>query len=230
MKSLPDSQASATFSAASAQSERLAANLALVAIVGIVLYIVIDVIAQLLPPHYNPISQAESDLAVGPYGYLMTINFIIRGLLSLLLLIGLARSLSAQDRSLVGLILLGVWAVGALLLALFPTDIAGSGHVTLHGLIHLFVASIAFVCGAIGEFLLSLRLSASADERWRSMRIPMLTIAILALIALILLYFGSSFGLRNIGGLLERLFLGLVLLWILLVALRLRSLSIHRAS
>ncbi len=128
------------------------------------------------------------------------------------------------------LILLGVWAVGALRLALFPTDIAGSGHVTLHGLIHLLVASIAFVCGAIGEFLLSLRLSASADERWRSMRIPMLTIAILALIALILLYFGSSFGLRHIGGLLERLFIGLILLWILLVALRLRLLPTHRAS
>jgi len=29
---------------------------------GIALYVVLDVIAQILPPHYNPISQAESDL------------------------------------------------------------------------------------------------------------------------------------------------------------------------
>ena len=45
----------------------------------IVLYIVLDAIAQALPPHYSPISQAESLLAVGPYGYIMTINFLNRG-------------------------------------------------------------------------------------------------------------------------------------------------------
>jgi len=38
-----------------------------VALVGVVLYLVLDAIAQVLPPHYNPLSQAESDLAVGPY-------------------------------------------------------------------------------------------------------------------------------------------------------------------
>ena len=37
-------------------------------IIGIVLYLVLDIIAQLLPPHYSFITQAESDLAVGPYG------------------------------------------------------------------------------------------------------------------------------------------------------------------
>ena len=226
MESLPDSKTLAASSAMSTQSERLATNLALVTVVGIVVYIVIDVIAQLLPPHYNPISQAESDLAVGPYGYLMTINFVIRGLLSFILLVGLMKGLPSRTRSSVGLLMLGIWAIGAFLLAFFPTDIAGSGHVTLHGLIHLFVAFIAFVSVAIGEFLLSLRFS--VDERWQSIRTPALTIAILALIALLLLFVGPSLGLKNIGGLLERLFLGLALLWILLVALRLRSLSGNR--
>ena len=41
----------------------------------IILYVVLDVVAQVLPPHYSPISQAESLLAVGPYGYIMTVNF-----------------------------------------------------------------------------------------------------------------------------------------------------------
>ena len=204
MQSLPGSDASNMLSSASSRQEQASAKLALVTIVGIVLYIVIDVIAQLLPPHYNPITQAESDLAVGPYGYLMTINFVIRGLLSLALLLALTRSTSPQDRSQTGLVLLGIWAVGAFLLALFPTDIAGNGHATLHGLIHLLVAFIAF-----------------AHERWHSLRTPALTIVALTLIALILLFLGPSFGLQRISGLLERLFLGLALLWILLVALRL---------
>ncbi len=58
-------------------------------IMGIVIYLVLDIIAQMLPPHYNFITQAESDLAVGPYGYVMAVNFLIRGLLSLSFIIGL---------------------------------------------------------------------------------------------------------------------------------------------
>jgi len=50
----------------------------------IILYVVLDAIAQVLPPHYSPLSQAESLLAVGPYGYIMTVNFLIRGVFSLL--------------------------------------------------------------------------------------------------------------------------------------------------
>ncbi|HJT56066.1 MAG TPA: DUF998 domain-containing protein [Ktedonobacteraceae bacterium] len=222
MQSLPGNKASDGLSAANVR--QASAKLALVTIVGIALYIIIDVIAQLLPPHYNPITQAESDLAVGPYGYLMTINFVIRGVLSLALLIGFMKNTSASERSQAGLVLLGIWAVGAFLLALFPTDIPGSGHATLHGRIHLLVAFIAFVSVAIGELLLSLRFS--MDERWRSMRTPALTIASLTLIALVLPFAGPFIGLGSIGGVLERLFLGLALLWILLVALRLRSHSI----
>ncbi len=53
---------------------------------GIILYLILDIVAQLLPPHYNPISQAESDLAVGSFGYIMTINFLNRGILSIIFL------------------------------------------------------------------------------------------------------------------------------------------------
>lgn len=69
MQSWPENEASHTLSSASVQQEQVVARLALATIVGIALYVVIDVITQLLPPHYNPISQAESNLAVGPYGY-----------------------------------------------------------------------------------------------------------------------------------------------------------------
>jgi len=78
---------------------------------GIVLYLILDVVAQLLPPHYSPITQAESDLAVGKYGFIMTINFLNRGVLSLLFifaflqtldLIGVARSHFRTGRYLLG--------------------------------------------------------------------------------------------------------------------------------
>ncbi len=220
MQHVPENTDNGVLLDADTQGRQQGARLALVTIIGIVLYVIIDAIAQLLPPHYNAITQAESDLAIGPYGFLMTINFVIRGLLSLALLIGLTRAISKEGRSQVGLALLGIWAVGAFLLALFPTALAGQKP-TLHGLIHLLVAFIAFVCVAIGELLPSLRFA--ADKRWQAVRNPTVTIAFVALIALFLLFLSMFAGLNGIGGLLERLFLGLALIWILVVAVRLRT-------
>ena len=133
-----------------------------VALAGVVLYLVLDIAAQLLPPHYSPISQPESDLAVGPFGYIMAVNFLNRGILSLefvLALMGTVRLTGgdmSQHRG--GVILLGVWSVGAFLLALFPTDVP-STPVSWHGAIHLVVAIVAFLAGAFGALLVSFRMS-----------------------------------------------------------------------
>lgn len=195
-------------------------------IAGIVLYLALDVLAQLLPPHYSPVRQVESDLAVGPYGYLMTINFVLRGVLSLALVAGLMRGVAAQARSTVGIVLIGVWAVGAFLLALFPTDV--NSRLTVHGGIHLLVALVAFCAVALGALLVSLRIG--ADPRWTSLRPYLLVCAVATLVALLAELVGvrasEAFG---IGGLIERIFLGLALLWMLLVAIRLVRLGGSKA-
>jgi hypothetical membrane protein len=187
-------------------------------IAGIVLYLALDVVAQLLPPHYSPVRQPESDLAVGPYGYVMTINFVVRGCLSLVLMAGLMLGVAAKARSTVGIVLIGIWAVGAFLLALFPTDI--NSRLTVHGGIHLLVALVAFCAVALGALLVSLRIG--ADARWTSLRPYLLACSIATLVALLAELVGvrasEAFG---IGGLIERIFLGLALLWMLLVAVRL---------
>lgn len=203
------------------QSEKQGATLALLTIIGIGLYVALDVIAQVLPPHYSPIRQPESDLAVGPYGWVMTINFVLRGLLSFAFIAALIKGTTAAGRSRAGLILLGIWAVGALLLAAFPTDVGTP--ITRHGAIHLLVALVAFICVAVGEILLSRRFATEA--RWQSLRRPALTIAIITLIACVLTFVAlRTPGLDRLGGLIERLFLGLALLWMLVVALRVRAL------
>ena len=77
-------------------------------IIGVVLYLVLDIIAQLLPPHYNFITHAESDLAVGPYGYIMAVYFLIRGLFSSLFITGLFITFNLEkSRYRAGLMLLG---------------------------------------------------------------------------------------------------------------------------
>ncbi|MGI0130389.1 MAG: DUF998 domain-containing protein [Thermoplasmata archaeon] len=186
-----------------------------VALVGV--YVLLDVAAQLLPPHYSAIAQAESDLAVGPFGYVMTVNFVVRGILSLAFLYGLVGATTLGRRAPVGVALVGVWALGAFVLAASPTDVGPSA--TLHGMVHLATAAIAFLTASVGAVLLSFR---SRDEpRLAAVRVPLLAVAGSTVVALLgLLYVEQRARLAaEAFGLIERVFLGLVLLWILLVAL-----------
>jgi hypothetical protein len=195
---------------------RRTALFARIALAGIALYVALDVVAQLLPPHYNPIRQAESDLAVGPYGYVMAINFVVRGVLTFALLLALRAGLPTQTRSRAGGALLAIWAIGALILAVSPTDLTGRPP-TLHGLIHLVVAVNAFIAGAVGELLISLRLG--ADPRLHGVAQLATVIAIGACTMLIV---GLLTARADVFGLTERIFIGVILLWMGVVAWRLQ--------
>ena len=188
-----------------------------VAIAAIVLYVILDAIAQSLPPHYSPISQAESDLAVGPYGYVMTLNFINRGVLSLCFLFALLLTANSSDttspRFMRGSYLFAVWSIGALLLAAFPTDVPAT-PVSWHGAVHLVVAILAFLGGAFGALYISLGMAGNKPvAKARGAALPLAAIAVV--LCLVELLDGLTPGLNaNYGGLVERLFLGSVLLWI----------------
>jgi len=194
------------------------ARLALLAtVVLIAVYVVLDVVAQLLPPHYDAISQAESDLAVGPYGYVMTLNFVVRGVLSLSFLAGLSAATTLGTRSRLGVALMAVWGVGAFVLAASPTDISAT-ETTAHGKLHLLVAFLAFLAAAAGELLLSRHFP--EEPRLRPIAGGAQLLAALGAVSVVLLFVGAGvpFLLHHAFGLLERIFLGFVLAWILVVS------------
>jgi len=192
-------------------------SLLLASIAGIVLYVALDALAQSLPPHYSPLSQAESDLAVGPYGYIMAVNFVNRGVLSLLFLLGFSRTVKPLPEYKRGYFLIGVWAVGSIVLAAFPTDVGGTP--TIHGAIHLVVALIAFLGGVFGELALSRSLG-NDQLLIRAGRYASV-IAVLAFVSLAALFLGPGIAPRvfsQVSGLVERVFIGLVLVWMLAVS------------
>jgi hypothetical membrane protein len=202
-----------------------------VSIVGVLLYVVLDAIVQSLPPHYSPIRDAESDLAVGPYGYIMAINFVNRGVLSLAFIYAFVRTLDltggprAPFRR--GYYLLGCWGVGAILLAFFPTDVP-STPVSWHGAIHLVVALIAFIAGAVGVFVLSRHFDEDVATKGAKGFASML--GGLSILLLLLPLSAQILMIRvavRYYGLTERLFIASVLLWILLVSAYMVS---HRKS
>ena len=189
-----------------------------VALAGILLYLVLDAVAQSLPPHYSAISDAESDLAVGPYGYVMAVNFINRGVLSLCFLFALLLTANSSDMmSRVfrrGGWLFGVWSVGALLLAAFPTDVPAT-PVSWHGAIHLVVAILAFVGGAFGAFYLSMGMTGNRPlARAKGVAVPLSYLAVVLLAVEIIGGVALPGLAHHYGGVIERLFLASVLVWI----------------
>jgi Protein of unknown function (DUF998) len=177
----------------------------------IVLYIVLDVIAQSLPPHYSPISQAESLLAVGPYGYIMTANFLNRGVFSLLFVYAMIQTFSMIGVNWrnyrLGLCAIVIWSVGALLLAGFPATGRTIG-------IHTIIAIIVLIAAPLGELSISRKLSQT--KVLAGAKKIALVIAWLAVLSM-LFYWGVLPFLHNLksdySGLFERLLIGSVIAW-----------------
>ncbi len=182
----------------------------------IVVYSVLDVVAQILKPGNNPITDAESLLAVGPYGYVMTINFVNRGILSLLFIFSFIATLNALDSSRkqfrTGITLLAIWGVGALLLAGFPATGRTLG-------IHLIAAVIAFIGGGVGTFELSRKLSQVKQfQGLRRIAFPLGVLSLLLFVVELPVEILFPHLNARVGGLTERLFLGSVFLWIAVVS------------
>ena len=182
----------------------------------IVLYIVLDAVAQVLPPHYSPISQAESLLAVGPYGYIMTVNFLNRGAFSLLFVYAIVQVLSMSGENWrnykFGLYAIVIWGVGTLLLAGFPA----TGRTIW---IHAIIAIIIFVAAPLGELSISLKLGQT--KVLAGAKKTALVIAGLAVLFMIF-YWGVVPFVHPLksdySGLFERLLIGSIIAWMGIVS------------
>lgn len=185
--------------------------------VGIILAVLLEVTVQLLPPHYNPLSHSESDLAVGPYGFLMALNFVIRGVTYLMFIVAFLRIIPKEGQSRSGLILLGVSAIGKSIIAFAATDLTARPH-TIHGTIHALVALASFFCGALGILLLSRSLRHVPNVRPSPRFLVGLASVTFAwsVIVIVTVVVSPQIG---VWGLLERLLTALSVLWILLVSL-----------
>ena len=106
-------------------------RIATLALTGIIYYLVIVVAVHILRPDINPIGQLTSAYKAGPYAFLMTSALFVFSLAQGALILGLYQTLSVPARSRVGLALLGVWAVGNLIAALFLPDQPGAPLPTL---------------------------------------------------------------------------------------------------
>ena len=193
--------------------------LAQITLAGTAVYVAIDVLLAFLRPQYSLLYNAESDYGRGPWYWVMDINFLLRCALSLAIAVALYRVIRLDGRTRAGLVLVVIWATCSGLLAFFADNPEGT-PVTASGIVHLFLALIAFPCITVGTILISASLR--SDRAWRRAAPVLLAISIAGALALLLL--GAPHKHYHApGGLYERIFLGLELLWMVVAAIAIAS-------
>jgi len=192
--------------------------------VGALAYVLVDIVLQLLPPHYSPISEAESNLAVGPFGWIMNLNFIGRAIASACAVLALAALGGRGALRRTGLVLFGFGGLCSALLAFFPTDIHPVGETGLQaftptGTVHLAVATVGFVAALAGIAVLTgwLRRSRLLPAG-RGVALVFLVWGVIGLI-----FLGGAIAVApNLLGLAERICLLGILGWVFGVCLMIR--------
>ena len=166
---------------------------------------------------WSPVAQSgvpwPSGLALGPYGSVQVANFLLFGLTMIIFAIGLHRGVNDGRGSIFGPSSL-VLAGAALILLGFKTDprLLSTGPQTWHGWIH----ALAFLL-LVGSLLLSFLFMwwrFRRDDRWRGYDRYTLLTAVLYVV----LYFLP-------GQIALYFFLTVVLVWVEVISIRLRSIS-----
>jgi hypothetical protein len=151
--------------------------------------------------HYDPMSQAISELALGPHGWLMTVAFCSLAVGTFIL----AALMRAVTRTRIAPTLLGVSGVLTVVSAFVHTD--GSNGTSLHGQIHIAAGILTFVVIIVAMFLLVPRLRAL--PAWRRLGTVTLALAILGVVAFFLVpVLGDDY-----MGLAQRSLIGVLIGW-----------------
>lgn len=186
-------------------------TIALISLSGCLLFFVIVCGLHFLRADKNIFTSFVSEYAVGDYSWLMTIAFYALAFAGILLLSGLMINIKSSK---ISIITMGIFCVGMLLVATFPTDVPVIPP-TLCGLIHGFAALIALIC--LGITMIAWRAVFKRNENWKGFAKTSLIFGVVSLL-LFIVFFASPIPLR---GLSERILLVWDISWLLLVSRKL---------
>jgi hypothetical protein len=187
-------------------------------------FAVLVIALHIVDPQMNPLSDTISEYVMEPYGYLMTIAFIMRGLGELFLVIGLVLGIAPSSRSWTGLILLALAMVCSFLIAIFPGLVVnlfpGGFQNRSMMIIHSLSAFVGFTSLGIAGLVWSRRFR--AGRSWHFSALASLILGLLILFSEISLVLSSTSGFE---GLAERVLEVFIVSWLCFVAWRLLMLA-----
>ena len=164
---------------------------------------------------YDIIAEPMSYYAVGVNGFLMTT--IILSFAASVIALGLVLERSVLGLSRAGIAVLKIAGASLVIVAVFPTDVTVDAlPVTVIGLIHTLASYLFSPCLVIAALLLSRRFD---DTRLR--HAPTFVLALASWLLLIILTTANLLNLQ-VGGIGQRIFLAASLMWLIVMALRVR--------
>lgn len=160
-----------------------------------------------------------SELVLGSFGAVQTAAFVVAGLTALALAVGLWRAGGASGTLRMGAILVGIYGVGMLVTAAFPTDRiddwADLLSLSAIGMVHLAAAATSLLASFGGLLALT-----SALRRHRSLLRGVLGLGLFMALALAVVFIVEP---GPWVGLVQRMLGTFVAAWLLLVVLALRA-------
>ena len=192
--------------------------LALGGVLGPALFVATVIAAGLLYEGYSHVSQSISELGGegAEYALIQNINFLVLGVLVLGFSWALARVIGGSP---LGPALVGFFALSSAIgNALLPCDLGCEGQTTV-GLLHNITGITGFVAAIAGMLLLARRWR--TDSRWQSHGGFTRGAALVALAGLIGFIAMRASGAEAIDALAQRVFVGALLTWITVTAVRL---------
>jgi hypothetical membrane protein len=221
-KEFPSREAGTVSTSTSHQETRSLGLLAAVAIVGLAFFAATALLLPLIS-EYSLTADYISELVLGRYGYLQTAAFFAAGLGTLALAVGVREATNGSWGTRLGSALVGLYGVGLILAGILPADEIGpAGRVvspTSVGTMHSVVSALAFVFVIAGMFVLSRTFK--RDARWQAVWPWSLVLALATLIGVIV----ASPSEGPWVGLIQRTYIGTIIIWQVLVAFWLRSIA-----
>jgi hypothetical membrane protein len=200
-------------------SDSFLAILATCGILGPVLMVLKVIVLGALHPGYKHLRQTVSELGASgaPYALASRVASILAGLLIMAFAYGLHRGMTEGRGSPTGPILLALFAAFAQVgTAIFPLD--ATGQETVNEMLHGLLGTIGPIAFIIAAFALSKRFE--ADRRWRRLAAYSSLTGFLVIVAILINVVGGSV-LPDWAGGLQRLLIGLVQLYIFILAVQL---------
>jgi hypothetical protein len=181
-----------------------------------------DLYAGLASPGYSMVRHSISSLALSPIGWLQTIGFLALGLLVEIFAAGLLFNVKKSRWFFPGIAALLIFGFGMLVIGAFATDLVKDAK-TIEGTIHGIATTISFSLFPVALFLLSL--SFKKDPDWQHLyRYTVIAGILSVLIAITLQFFEDGV---NYFGLVERILVANMIIWVEVMAINLLRLSLR---
>ncbi|MDD1665760.1 MAG: DUF998 domain-containing protein [Methanomicrobiales archaeon] len=182
-------------------------------ICGPVIYALVVFVLGLISPGYSQAAQLMSELGASgaPYALVMNLGgFLLLGILLVIFSFGLYAALKPSLASRAGAILVAIAGLTYIGEAVFSCD-KGCIPVTFAGSAHLFIGDLAVLDAVLAAFVLALAMR--PDTRWKGYW--EYSVASGYLVLVLLPFFPFLVGLT---GLMQRVVVAIIFLWLLVIA------------